>query len=251
MDITFIGTGSGRASPLRFHSSLMISVPGYNLLVDTGDSIARALLARNISYNSINGILISHLHPDHFSGFASLIVQMQMSDRKEPLYVFIHNTLVKKIKDFLALSYIFMERMKFPLNFTGFDMEKEISVFPDLSFISRQNTHLDEYKKYDATLSYISGSFLFRSGNKNVYYTGDIGSSEDLFLFKESRINVFITEAAHVEPDSILALSEKLKPGTIYLTHLEEEDILHIKEILDKAGNPEIIMAEEGLQISV
>lgn len=251
MNITFIGTGSGKASPRRFHSSLMISVPGYSLLVDTGDSISRALLVRNIPYNSINGILISHLHPDHFSGFASLIVQMQMNNRKEPLYVFIHHTLIEKIKDFLALSYIFTERMKFPIHFAGFDMDKEISVFPDLSFITRQNTHLDEYKKYDTALSYVSGSFLFKSVNKNVYYSGDIGSSADLFLFKESRVNIFITEAAHVDLDSILAIPEKLNPEKIYLTHLEEEDFPYIKGFLGKEGNHKIFIAQEGLQISV
>lgn len=251
MNITFIGTGSGKVSAGRFHSSLMISVPGYNLLVDTGDSIARALLARNISCNSVDGILITHLHPDHFSGFASLIVQMQMNDRKEPLTVFVHHTLVEKVKDFLTLSYIFMERMKFPLHFEAFDIKTEISVSPKLSFISKQNTHLDDYKKYDARLSFVSGSFLFKSENKNVYYSGDIGSSGDLFLFEEYRTDVFITEAAHVDLDSILSVSKKLNPAKIYLTHLEEKDIPLIKGVLDKAENRKIFIAEEGLQISV
>lgn len=251
MNITFIGTGSGKVSPGRFHSSLMISVSGYNLLVDTGDSIARALLARKISCNSISGILISHLHPDHFSGFASLIVQMQMNDRKEPLYVFIHHTLVNKIKDFLKLSYIFMERMKFPLHFVGFDIGNDISVFQELSFISKQNSHLDEYKKYDTKLSYVSGSFLFKSGNKNVYYSGDIGSPRDLFLFEEYKVDIFITEAAHIDLDSILTVSKKLNPGRIYLTHVEEADLPYIKGFIDKTGNDKIYIAGEGSQIGV
>ena len=251
MDIRFIGTGSGKVSRERFHSSLVISVKDYKLLVDAGDSVARALLYQNISVNSINGILISHLHPDHFSGFASLIVQMQMNDREEPLFVFVHQTLITKIKDFLALSYVFMERMKFPLQFIGFDMGSEISVSPVLSFIPKGNTHLDAYQKYNPELSYISGSFLFKSGNENVYYSGDLGGTDDLFLFDDHKINVFITEAAHVDLESILKVSEKLDPGKIILTHLEAEDIPVLKRNIKSIKNHQILIAEDGLKISV
>jgi ribonuclease BN (tRNA processing enzyme) len=229
----------------------VISVKDYKLLVDAGDSIARALLHQNISVNSINGILISHLHPDHFSGFASLIVQMQMNDRAEPLFVFVHQTLITKVKEFLTLSYIFMERMKFPLQFIGFDTEAEISVSPILSFISRENTHLNEYQKYNPELSYISESFLFKSGEEAVYYSGDLGSSNDLFLFDDHKINVFITEAAHVDLESILKVSEKLNPGRIILTHLETEDIPVLKRNIRSIKNHKILMAEDGLKISV
>ena len=251
MDIRFIGTGSGKVARERFHSSLVISVKNYKLLVDAGDSVARALLCQNISVNSINGILISHLHPDHFSGFASLIVQMQMNDREEPLFVFVHQTLITKIKDFLALSYIFMERMKFPLQLVGFDMESENSVSPLLSFIPRGNTHLDEYQKYNPELNYISGSFLFKSGDGIVYYSGDLGSSEDLFMFDDYKINVFITEAAHVNLENILEVSEKLNPGKIILTHLEPENISALKRNIKSLNNPNIMIAEDGLKISV
>ncbi|MEO8398834.1 MAG: MBL fold metallo-hydrolase, partial [Ignavibacteriaceae bacterium] len=74
--IKFIGTGSGKTSLKRFHSSFLILNESYNLLVDTGDGISKALLLQNINYNSIDGILISHLHPDHYTGLPLLLVQM-------------------------------------------------------------------------------------------------------------------------------------------------------------------------------
>lgn len=133
----------------------------------------------------------------------------------------------------------------------GFDMGIEISVFTGLSFISKQNTHLDDYKKYDPSLSYVCGSFLFKAGDKNIYYSGDIGSSVDLFLFKDERIDIFIAEAAHIDLESILQAAEKLNPDKIYLTHLEEDDIPYIQGFIDTARNYKIFMAREGLQISV
>ena len=88
MKIKFIGTGSGKTSLNQFHSSLLLISKNYNLLVDAGDGISRALLFNEIEFNIIDGILLTHLHPDHFSGLATLIVQMKMMKRKNSLDIF-------------------------------------------------------------------------------------------------------------------------------------------------------------------
>lgn len=228
----------------------MISVPDYNLLVDTGDSISRALLSQQIHCNSIDGIVITHLHPDHFSGFAELIVQMKMNTRREPLQIYVHQTLVSKLKDFLAFSYIFIERMDFPFSFVTFDFNTELQISSGLSFIARKNTHLDEYEKYDPTLSYACASFMFRSDNINTYYSGDIGSEEDLYLFKDHKSDLFITETAHISLNAVFAAADNLKPAKIILTHINEDDTSGIKINLEKSGRKNIILAEDGLLIS-
>ena len=229
----------------------MISISGYNLLVDTGDSVSRALLSQQIYYNSINGILITHLHPDHFSGFAELFVQMKMNMRKNPLQIFVHRTLLDKLKDFLTFSYIFIERMDFPLKFITFDFDEEIRIYSDLAFTARKNSHLDDYKKYDSSLSYACGSFMFSSGNIYTYYSGDIGSGDDLYLFKDHKTDLFITEAAHVSLDSIFSAADKLNPARVILTHINDADTSGIKIGLEKSGRNNIIIAEDGLLISV
>lgn len=208
-------------------------------------------MSRNISFNSINGILISHLHPDHFSGFASLIVQMQMINRTEPLYIFVHHTLIKKLEEFLTLSYVFLEKMKFPIDIRGFDFDSEVLVTRDLAFTGKMNSHLKEYEKYDTTLSFACSSFLFRSGGKFVFYSGDIGSANDLFLFRDYKIDIYITEAAHVSTDSIINMWETLKPGKVIITHINEEDIGGIRMDLEKVDSGSIIIAEDGLILRV
>lgn len=251
MRIIFIGTGSGKTSLNRFHSSLIVSALNYNLLVDAGDSVSRAILTRNIPFNSINGILISHLHPDHFSGIGSLIVQMKMNKRKESLSVFIHQTLVKTFEDILSESYIFKERIEFPVHCEGFEFNNEIKITDGFNFYSRGNSHLNKYKLLNPSVSLACGSFLFSSGNQKIIYTGDIGSIEDLYLFKEYNTDIYITEASHVDFSSIVNLSESLKPGKIVITHLSDEDIPGLKDIIRKAEKDSIILAEDGLILSV
>lgn len=120
-----------------------------------------------------------------------------------------------------------------------------------LSFSSRQNTHLKEYEKYDSSLSYASGSFLFKSGNKNIYYSGDIGSADDLFLFEKEKIDLLITEVTHTSFEEILRVSEQLKPGKILLTHLNSEEISKLQSGIKSSGNNNIIIAEDGSLFSI
>jgi ribonuclease Z len=87
VNIIFLGTGSGKTSLKRHHSSLLISSQKHNLLVDCGDGISSALIKQNISFCSIGAILISHMHADHYSGLASLITQMKLVGRKETLTI--------------------------------------------------------------------------------------------------------------------------------------------------------------------
>jgi len=52
MQLTFIGTGSGRTSLDRFHSSLLFTTSDKNVLIDAGDSISRALKRQQVPINS-------------------------------------------------------------------------------------------------------------------------------------------------------------------------------------------------------
>jgi ribonuclease Z len=128
MKIKFLGTGSGQTSLNRFHSSFLISSSNHNLLVDCGDGISKAILKQNINFNSIDSILISHFHADHFAGLPSLLTQMKLSSRKNDLTIFVHSSEKDFLEDFIFHSYLFKERMTFNLKIISFDEETEIKV---------------------------------------------------------------------------------------------------------------------------
>ncbi len=232
MEIKFIGTGSGKTSLKRFHSSFIILSENFNLLVDAGDGISRALLKSKISFDQIDGILFSHLHPDHYSGFAGLIVQMKLTNRKKSLRIFAHEKLSGVLQNFLYASYLFKERMDFEIKYEEFKHNEEIRVSNEINFTSRQNSHLDQYIEYDKEkkLNFICSSFLFGLKNRNVFYTGDIGSSADLYLFEELKIHTLICETTHLEMSDLLKCFNKLGPAEIFLTHLDDDSESKIEE---------------------
>jgi len=233
--ITFIGTSSGKASQNRFHSSLLFSFNKYNLLVDAGDGISRALMSKGINFETINGILFTHLHPDHFSGLPALIVQMKMMNRNEPLDIFIHESLNAVVEESLLQTYILPDKIEFEINYKTFADDERFMITEEFSFLARKNSHLVKLEKYKVSypsLSLYSACFLFVAGDKKVIYTSDIGSEEDLLVFGNYVPDILICEATHISPLAIIEKIIKINPGKVYLTHYSDQDIPVISEIL-------------------
>jgi ribonuclease Z len=255
--IKFVGTSSGKASLNRFHSSLLLSFKDYNLLVDAGDGISRALLINKINFDSINGIVFTHLHPDHFSGLPALIVQMKMLNRKEPLDIFIHQSIKNVVEDFLIRTYLLPQKIKFEIRYLTFKDDESVKISKDFFLVARKNSHLVELEKFQTnhpSISFYSASLLFEAENNKIIYTSDISSIGDLFLFQENTSNVFISEATHLQTSILIEALSKIKAEKIYLTHYCDEDIQLINEILATLPSSlknNIIIATDGLSLEI
>ncbi len=126
----------------------MFSSKKYNLLVDAGDGISRALMSSGINFDSLNGILFTHLHPDHFSGLPALVIQMKMMNRKKPLDIFINETLKTVAEEFLVNSYLLPDKMGFDICYNNFSDNERMNITENFSFIARINSHLSGLEKF-------------------------------------------------------------------------------------------------------
>ncbi len=253
-EIKFIGTGSGKISLNRFHSSFLIFTKKFNLLVDAGDGISKALLLQKIDFNSIDGILISHLHADHYTGLPSLIAQMKMINRTKDLTIFVNENLINFIEELINRSYIFLERLGFKIHFSGFNNDDVIHINDNFNFLPKQNSHLDEYVKYDKQnkLDFSCSSFLFKINKSDVFYTSDISGKEDLYLFRDFKIDCIISECTHVNLEDIILAFNQLKAKRLYLTHISDEVEGHLSKLKSSSTKEDVIVAAfDGLTFSV
>lgn len=86
MELRFIGSGNAFGSGGRFNTCFLVSGTGARFLIDCGASSLVALKQAAIDPNSINAVVISHLHGDHFGGLPFLLLDARlMSKREKPL----------------------------------------------------------------------------------------------------------------------------------------------------------------------
>lgn len=83
MKLTIIGSGDAFGSGGRFNTCFLVETERVAFLLDCGASSLVALKARNIDLNRIDGILLSHLHGDHFGGLPFLLLDGQFLTRRE------------------------------------------------------------------------------------------------------------------------------------------------------------------------
>ncbi|MCW8849960.1 MAG: MBL fold metallo-hydrolase, partial [Melioribacteraceae bacterium] len=224
MELVFIGTGSGRTSLKRHHSSFCFVDQRKVVLIDVGDGICKALLSQSIDFNSITDIIISHYHSDHLAGLPSLLTQMIIQKRTAKLNIFTHSNLVNSLKIFLNISSIFLEKLNFDVEIVPFEFDKPITLSNNITVSAKQNSHVSNKHNLSIdNINFISSSFLFEYGKKKIVYTSDIGNYEDLFLFQDYNADFFITESTHVPLEKMDDAITILNPDQVYLTHIDNE----------------------------
>jgi ribonuclease BN (tRNA processing enzyme) len=88
MKLTIIGCGDAFGSGGRTNTCFHLQTAKSTLLIDCGASALPALKTREIDLNAIDGVVLSHLHGDHFGGLPFLLLDGQFLTRRErPLLI--------------------------------------------------------------------------------------------------------------------------------------------------------------------
>ena len=88
MRLRIIGSGDAFGSGGRFNTCFLIETAKTRLLVDCGASSLVALKAHGLDLNSVDGIVLSHLHGDHFGALPFLSLDAQfVAQRERPLLI--------------------------------------------------------------------------------------------------------------------------------------------------------------------
>lgn len=102
MKLTILGSFSAYPSFKGFTTSQVLEYSGKSFLIDCGEGTQIQLRKNKIKFNSIEDILISHLHGDHFFGLPGLILTFNLLGREKPLNIYgpkgIKNIIVSLLK---------------------------------------------------------------------------------------------------------------------------------------------------------
>lgn len=89
MRVTFVGTGDAFCSGGRAHTCIRLDCDGRAMLIDFGAASILGWRRLGFSFNEIDGLLVTHLHGDHFGGLPFLFLEAQFIEpREKPLEIF-------------------------------------------------------------------------------------------------------------------------------------------------------------------
>src|SRR5436309_1198674 len=81
--VRFVGSGDSFGSGGRFQTCILIDGPATRVAIDFGASSLVALAQQGIEPNSIDAIVLTHLHGDHCGGVPFLLIDAMLAAKRE------------------------------------------------------------------------------------------------------------------------------------------------------------------------
>ncbi len=220
MQVQFIGCGDAFGSGGRFNTCFMVTGAQSRFLIDCGASSLVALKRFSVDPNSLDAILISHLHGDHFGGLPFLLLDAQfVSRRRRPLLIAGPPGLERRLAEaqecfFPGSSAI---RWRFALTVEEFAVGhrwqgRDLAVLP-------------------VEVSHCAGApslaLRVECDGKVIAYSGDTEWTDALILAARDA-DLFIAEAYfydkkvryHLDYQSLAAHLDQIRPKRLILTHM-------------------------------
>ncbi len=230
MKLKILGTAPGKSLLDKSHTSYLLELDKALFLIDCGEGTTQKLLKLGLMENQIDAIIISHLHPDHFSGIFNLIQSLYLYKRTKDLYLYLPES-SESIKNFFSTLYMFQERYKFKLIIQEYDRSsfEEFGIYPSL------NNHLVGYRNIIDSHKYTNSmkaySFIIKQKNRKMLLSCDINSMKDIEMLIPT-CDVIILDGIHPSRESIINLANEGK-YSIYITHGDYDEFMNkFKDIL-------------------
>ncbi len=247
MRFTVVGSGDAFGSGGRFNTCFHLATSAGTFLVDCGASTHVALRVRGIEANSIDAIILSHLHGDHFGGIPFLLLDGQFLSRRERPLVFAGppgardriNTLLEV---FFAGST--KSQWRFPWSVTEIPVARP-TPFQGLSITSAEVIHSSGAP---------STALRITDGAKTFAYSGDTQWT-DALLPIAAGADLFVTEcydydrelSGHLNWKTLKARLPDFTARRIMLTHMNHTMLAR----LDEARAAGVLVAEDGLVLDL
>jgi ribonuclease BN (tRNA processing enzyme) len=247
MRLTIIGSGDAFGSGGRHNTCFHLAAGGLTYLIDCGASAMPALKARGIDPNTIDAVILSHLHGDHFGGIPFLMLDAQyLSRRDRPLLFAGPPGTAARIP--AAMEVFFANSSKtnyrFPWSISEIPIGEPTDVL-GLRLLSAEVTHNSGAPSTALRLS---------DGTRTLSYSGDtqwtdallpIAAGADLFIIECYDYQRELT--GHLSWKTIKQRLADFKARRVMLTHMNPTMLAHLDEA--RAGG--LLVAEDGLMLDV
>jgi ribonuclease BN (tRNA processing enzyme) len=246
MIVQFVGAGDAFGSGGQLQACLSLRWPDAHVLIDCGATALVGLKRLGLDPSTVDAVLVSHLHGDHFGGLPFLILDQQFARRERPLLIGGPAGVVERVKQ--AQEVLFpgssTTERRYAIEYAVLPPGAEVTVGP------ARVTALE--------VNHASGApalaLRVTGGGRTVAYSGDTAWT-DAVLQISTHADLFVCEAYtfdravryHLDYATLRANRSGLTCRRLVLTHLGPDALAHRDDLL--ADGMEI--AEDGLALEL
>ena len=242
MKLTIIGSGDAFGSGGRANTCFMLETALSKVALDFGATSLVEMKRRGFDPKTLDAVVISHLHGDHFGGIPFLFLDLQFDcSRTRPF------TIVGPLgtrERLMAAAEIFFPRSstiawQFPLTIVDLPCGQKQEV-AGLEVVSHEVVHPSGAP---------STGLRVRSGRKLLAYSGDTEWTEALYTIAKGA-DLFICDCFkpagrpvyHMSLETLIAERDRLGAKRIMLTHMSNAMLGRI----DEARSRGFLVADDG-----
>lgn len=239
MRLTFFGTSHGVPEPGRKCSTLLVTVGENRYFIDMGGDAAAELVNRNISFDSVKAVFISHPHGDHTNGLINFVDLLCWYFKTADPEIFLPDGKgAEIIREWCTYTgTLFRENLRF-------NTVKSGAFFDDgvLKVTAIPTKH-----------SRNSAAFLLEGDGKRVLYTGDLKATGEDFPqeIADEGLDCLIGECAHLPITRYLDFLKGKPVKQAIITHHylpKSQEYLSVKKELSPLP---FTLANDGMEFEI
>ena len=237
LTLTLLGTGDAFASGGRAQAGYLLEAGGKKILFEAGPGLMAELKRHGIDADSLDAIVISHLHGDHFSGLPFLFLEyMWERPRKHPV-------IIAGPKHLENRTWRLMRTMFSRFKLADIQSKVKWMVLEPGKSVKLLGRHLSTIRSPHTTPD-VSLSVKLVVEGKTFVFSGDSGWNDELVDFSAGA-DLLLCECTYFESEHLrfhmnypeLARNrERFNVKRMILTHLGRELINHTPDVKIEMG---------------
>jgi ribonuclease BN (tRNA processing enzyme) len=240
--VRFVGSGDSFGSGGRFQTCIVVDGPGSRFAIDFGTSSLIALAQQGIEHNSLDAILLTHLHGDHCGGVPFLLIDaMLAAKRSRPLVIAGPRDLRRRMDQIREALFPGSHVMTptFPLSWVEMEPGRPHAVL-DLVVTPQPARHTAETNPT---------ALRVEVGGKVIAYTGDTEWTDDVARAARGA-DLLIAECYfydkpikwHLNYPAIAAHGGSLGAKRVILTHMSREMLAHAADVPEECAHDGLVV---------
>lgn len=249
-NLIFLGTASAVAYQGHENSFLVIKGDESSILVDCSSRPVMRLKDAGIDHNDLSDLIITHFHPDHVSGLATLIMDMWILGRQKEFHIHgCDHAITRAIKMMDLFGWQEWTDI-YPVHFHTLPDEELAPVLENREFKVFSSPVQHMIPTIGIRIDYMDGEFViaYSSDTSAVPETIRLAADADVLIHEatgttfhhstasqageiasQAGVNVlYLTHypsAKYIDPESTLSEAKKTFPGSVFLA----EDFMEIE----------------------